>query len=301
MPDQQIDPHKLNEVLEQILEGVQSLREGASSASPEFEILMNNYLSKANEAERNNARFEEALERLEIREQENKRLKLENGEFQKRIRGLENDFEQMRTEHLQEESSLRDKLTTTQKDKDEMEDRFKDNYSKELTQATSDLKKEADYLKERLTDLQEEKDRLEQKLTLKINEVNNVTKELNELKISLVNEQAHIRQEIIEATQRSSDLEKDFQSKKDHFVKHIKNLEVSVEELSSKLDLKQRELEYKDALLSQTFKVTKSPSNNFTSPQQHHPPQEEAATSGSSQSNENQQGFVGGIWSKLGS
>ena len=63
MTDYQIDPYKLNDVLQQILDKLALVESKSNSASPEFQVLMNNYLTKANEAERNQARFDEALER----------------------------------------------------------------------------------------------------------------------------------------------------------------------------------------------------------------------------------------------
>lgn len=312
MSDYQIDPYKLNDVLQQILDKLASVEEKASSASPEFQVLMNNYLTKANEAERNQARFEEALERLELAEQEGKKFKADNEELKERIRLYERDFENLRLDNAREVNVLREELNKMAQTKQELEDVLSERYGRELKQFKADSEKQIAQLQGEVGEVLQVKRKLEEKLLMKTQEADVVERELNELKVKLADEQASIRNEIIEATKRSHVIEQRFQAERDNLAKRLRELEAANEELNSSLTLKQRELEYKDALLSQAMKkpspevsplsvnktaslvANSAPSNN--APQ---PPQTPYNGNNSDLTEKLGKNPVGGIWSKL--
>lgn len=259
MHEQQIDPYRLNDVLQRILEGISTLQERQASASPEFQILMGNYLTKANESERNQARFEEALERLESKDQEVKKIREENSELQSRLRIIERDFDSMRLDHDNQVSKLKEEISGLQKQKEELYSEISKKYDEELRQSTADLSKQVVYFREQFLEMQEEKTKMESKLGQYKADNELLEKELTQLKTGLAEEQMNIRNEILEATRRSSQTEKRFQEEKDRMLKRMRELESSVDELENSLSLKQRELEYKNALLEQAFKGSKAP------------------------------------------
>lgn len=254
MTDYQIDPYKLNEVLQQILDRMASLDAKSNSASPEFQVLMNNYLTKANEAERNQARFEEAVERLDLAEQEAKKLKSETDELKERIRGYERDVESMRIEHQREVNGLRDEMGKVIQAKTEIETVMNDRHGKELSMYKTEAERQISQLQAEMNEVIQLKRKFEEKFQMKSQEADVLEKELNELKVKVADEQAKIREEIIEATKRSNHLEQRFQEEREKLHKRLRELETSNEEISSSLTLKQREIEYKDALLQQAIK-----------------------------------------------
>jgi chromosome segregation ATPase len=254
MADYQIDPYKLNEVLQQILDKLALLESKTNAATPEFQVLMNNYLTKANEAERNQARFEEALERLEIVSQEAKSYKQETDDLKERIRGYERDFDSIKLEQERDLNNLRDELSKIIQAKNVIEAELTEKHIKELNNFRADADRQISQLQNELNEMVQLKRKFEEKYQHKNQEADVYEKELNELKIKLADEQAQIREEIIEATKRSHQIEQRFQDEKDQLVRRIKELENSYDEIHSTLLLKQRELEYKDALLNQALK-----------------------------------------------
>lgn len=254
MTDYQIDPYKLNDVLQQILDKLALMEGKSNSASPEFQVLMNNYLTKANEAERNQARFDEALERLDLAEQESKKLKVENQELIERIRSYERDFDSLRLDHQREINNIRDELNKIVQSKNDLETVLSEKYSREFTLYKGEAERQMTQSQAEINDLLQTQRKLDDKLKIRSQEADNVEKELSDLKIKLADEQARIREEIIEATKRSHQIEQRFQDEREQMLKRIRELESSNEELSSAFTLKERELEYKDALLSQTLR-----------------------------------------------
>jgi chromosome segregation ATPase len=263
MSEFQIDPYKLNDVLQQILDKVTEVQDKTNNASPEFQVLMGNYLTKANEAERNQARFEEALERLDLSEQETKKLKNEVEELRQRIRSHEKDFDALKNDQEKETSVLRQELNHAIQANSELESNVAAKYIKEINSYKSEAERQITQLQ---TDLDEElqtKRKLEERIQLRTQEADAHERELSELKIKLADEQSKIREEIIEATKRSVQIEQTFQRDKEQMLKKIKELETSTEEINSNLVLKQRELEYKDALLSQAIRQPNRAINDF--------------------------------------
>lgn len=254
MTDYQIDPYKLNDVLQQILDKLALVESKSNSASPEFQVLMNNYLTKANEAERNQARFDEALERLDLAEQESKKFKIENQELIERIRSHERDFDSLRLDHQREINNIKDELNKIVQSKNDLEAVLSEKYSREFTLYKSEAERQMTQSQAEINDLLQTQKKLEDKLKIRSQEADNVEKELSDLKIKLADEQARIREEIIEATKRSHQIEQRFQDEREQMLKRIRELESSNEELNSAFTLKERELEYKDALLSQTLR-----------------------------------------------
>lgn len=254
MSEFQIDPSKLNDVLQQILDKVADIQEKSSGASPEFQVLMNNYLTKANEAERNQARFEEALERLDLSEHEAKKLKTEVEELKERIRSYERDFDTLRSDHDKEINTLRQELNIAVQSNNEIESNVSAKYVKEINAYKSEAERQIIQLQEDLSEANQGRRKLEEKLNMKSQEADAAERELSDLKIKLADEQSKIREEIIEATKRSVQIEQSFQKDKEQMVRKIKELENSVEELNINLTLKQRELEYKDALINQAIR-----------------------------------------------
>jgi chromosome segregation ATPase len=265
MSEYQIDPLKLNEVLQQILDKLASMEERANAASPEFQILMNNYLTKANEAERNQARFEESFERQELAQQQGRKVQAENDELKERIRTYERDFDNLRTEHSKEVNNLREELSKVIQSKNEAELTASEKYSKEYNQYKSEAEKRMTQMQEELTDALQIKRKLEEKLHFKTQEADMASRELDELKVRLADEQSKIRNEIIEATQRSNQLEQKMLTEKEQLYKRVRELESSIEELNSSLALGKREIEYKDALLAQAIKQQGRVSDTFSS------------------------------------
>ena len=126
-------------------------------------------------------------------------------------------------------------------------------------------------------------------------------------------------------------MEQDSQKEKELMLKKIKSLENNIEELSSNLTLKERELQYKDALFSQAIKQPLIQNSEATSTlninrtasllhqqeeltsvslppvKQNHPLQENepatlaAAGVSSAPSSSENKGVVGGIWARLNS
>ncbi|MDX1921340.1 MAG: hypothetical protein SFU25_11485 [Candidatus Caenarcaniphilales bacterium] len=254
MSEFQIDPYKLNDVLQQILDKVTEVQEKSGGASPEFQVLMNNYLTKANEAERNQARFEEALERLDLSEHEAKKLKTEVEELKERIRSYERDFDTLRSDHEKEIHTLRNELNHAIQSNNEIESNVSAKYIKEINAYKSEAERQILQLQEDLSEANQGRRKLEEKLNMKSQEADAAERELSDLKVKLADEQSKIREEIIEATKRSVQIEQSFQRDKEQMIKKIKELENTVEELNSNLTLRQRELEYKDALLTQAIR-----------------------------------------------
>jgi chromosome segregation ATPase len=321
MSDYQIDPYKLNEVLQQILDKLGQMDEKANSASPEFQVLMNNYLTKANEAERNQARFEEALERLDLAEQEGKKFKAENEELKERIRAYDRDFDSLRSEQAKEVNGLREELTKVLQSKNEVEALMSEKYSKELTQYRASAEKQISHLQTEVGEVLQVKRKLEEKLLMRTQESDAVERELSELKIKLADEQANIRNEIIEATKRSHQIEQRFQTEKEQMYKRVRELESNLEEITNALTLTKRELEYKDALLSQAMRKPTSdlsslnvnktanlvasqvPSTSYSTQSFSAPevPTSEPIVAAETKEQKKGGGMVGGIWSKLNS
>ena len=329
MQQHQIDPFKLNQVLEQILDGIQLLQERQSGASPEFQILMTNYLTKANESERSQARLEEAQERLEQRIREHDSLQAEVRELRERADNYQRELKDQQKDEQLAVARLQDELAQVRRERQEVEEKLAHQYDQELRDNLADLHRQLAYYKEQLADLQDDKRKLEEKYTDRNNEHRMLEEELRELKSQVMQEQANIRNEIIDATRRSTQMEQDFQSEREHFQRTVRQLEGSVEELTNNLSLKQRELEYKDALLKQAYRSgTVSEYSSSDHPVRYQPvqlpaaqPPESPATSQSpddpqqplelassavstttespEQNTEPRQNFVGGIWSKL--
>ncbi|MDX1918994.1 MAG: hypothetical protein SFT81_07660 [Candidatus Caenarcaniphilales bacterium] len=259
MSDQHIDPYKLNEVLQRIVDGLAHLQEKINSASPEFEILMNNYLTKANEAERNQARFEEALERLELAQQENKKIIAENDELKERIRAFEKDFDHARIEYQREVNYVKEELAKVIQSKSEIEGTLSEKYSRELNDYRVDSERQISQLQREMAEVVATKRKMEDKLQAKTAECDAIDKELNDLRIKLADEQVSIRNEIIEATKRSHTIEQKYQEEKDVLLKRSRQLEQELEDTKTELILKSRELAYKDALLAQTYRQPSTP------------------------------------------
>ena len=308
MSDYQVDPYKLNEVLQKILDKLSLVEEKSNSASPEFQVLMNNYLTKANEAERNQARFEEALERLELAEQESKKLKILSDELRERIRTIERDFENLQSKNTKEINNLQEKLSKNSQEKDKLEKEYFNKYQQDLKEARSSSEKQIIELQTEIGEVLQIKRKLEEKVLMKNQESDLLEKELNDLKIKLADEQANIRNEIIEATKRSHSIEQKFQTEKDSLSKKLRELERINEELSSELILKRREVEYKDALLTQAIKrpspevnplsVSKTASL-LNNPSDELPPEAPQNFSPQPEPYREEPTTVGGIWSKL--
>ncbi len=248
-----IDPFKLNEILQKIADGIGFLQERQAAASPEFQILMNNYLVKANEAERNQARFEEALERLELVQQENRKLKDNNSEMSQRLGSMEKDIDGLRAEHDKDNGLLREEMLKLNREKADLESTLSQKYSRELREYRADSEKQISQMQSEISELLQIRNKLDEKHQLKSRECDALERELTDLKVRLADEQTTIRGEIIEATKRSQQIEQRFHGEKEQMLVHIRDLEGSMEELTNNLNLRQRELEYKDALLAQTF------------------------------------------------
>ncbi|HEY9886226.1 MAG TPA: hypothetical protein V6C96_03090 [Vampirovibrionales bacterium] len=261
MTDYQIDPYKLNEVLQEILSKLGSISEKQNSqpvdrdaASPEFQVLMDNYLNKANQAEKNQARYEEAMERAEHAAQEVNMLKGQIDELKEQIRLFERNFDGAKLEHEREVNLLRDELSKANTELSNLEKTLTDKYKRLISEQKESFEYKTLKLQSEVNEYLEENQKLEHKLSNRTHAAEKAEKELADLKAKFVQEQNEIREEIMEASRRSIDMEQNFQRERDSMKRKIKELEASVEELSSNLTLKERELEYKDAVLNQAMK-----------------------------------------------
>lgn len=257
MSEPQIDPYKLNQVLEDILENLQVIKKNNSEASPEFQILMSNYLTKANEAERNQARLEESLERLNMREQDIQKAVLERDEINERLDSYQRASEILKQEFEKETQHLREEIATLRSEKEETEKSLSSKFERESEESKEEYQKQINYYRNQLSDVQKDKTKLEKEFEEKEQESLRYEQELKELKTKVMQEQANIRDEIIETSKRSTQAEQRHQEEKDLHLKQINKLESQVEELQSTLKLKETELEYKSALLEQTIKSPK--------------------------------------------
>lgn len=257
-PNKEIDPQKLNEVLQDVLGRIISLQESKKSASPEFEVLMNNYLGKANEAERNQARFEEALERLEITEKERKKFSAEKEDLEKRVKQLEEEYKALYKNQEEEVDQLKKELSTVTSEKSELENNLATKHQENLMALKQTYEKKLKEIREEARELIESKNKLEGKVKDKESLAEAFEKELSSMKVKLADEQAKIREEIIEATRYSGEIEQKFQEERSQLLKTIRELKSALENLKSDYLLKKREAEYKEALLQQAMKGNSS-------------------------------------------
>lgn len=254
MTDPQIDPFKLNDVLEQILEGIGKLQEESSAASPEFQILMNNYLTKANESERNQARLEESMERMSLKDKEVKQAQDEKEELKERLESFQKASDLNKKQHEKELAGLREEITSLKAEQKTIESEVKNQFQDEIRATGENLNKQINYYRNQLSEIQIERDQQIKELDAYKKESESLKKELADVQNKVLEEQSQIREEILSMTQKSSTLEDQYQEERNNLTSRLQEAEKELDEIKTDYQLKARELEYKNALLDQALK-----------------------------------------------
>ena len=192
-----------------------------NDVSPEFKALMEGYVNKANESEE----FKVNLENITASYQE---LKAEIGKVRETNRNLIHEL-QIARELLKK---LEDELSSFQESSTKAEEEYKEKI-KMLTNHNTELQN-------KIQIIEKEKEKAEQELELKTSD--------------LKQNQEKLRQELLDQNYASHQKEQELTIQRDNLLKQVEEFEILLKEQKEKLELKSKEVEYKDALLNQLVK-----------------------------------------------
>lgn len=192
-----------------------------NDVSPEFKALMESYIKKANETE-------ELKVNIENIKQKSEEVKSEIGELRDTNRNLVNELQNTRETLGSIEEELDNLKLNTSRTEDEYKDKIKG------------LKKLNLEYEDKINILQEEKEKLKSVLEEKMAEFADVHES--------------IRQELLDQSYEARKIEQELIIQKDNLKKQVEEFEVLIREQQEQIDLKVKEIEYKDALLNQFIK-----------------------------------------------
>lgn len=212
-------PQELALVVKDLKDEIRDLTEHKSQeVSSEFKALMDGYVSKANESEGFKVKYEHIVGNQE-------ELKVEIKEVKENNKRITSDLEATREALRHSEADL--KASQNQA-----------SYAaKDYQEQIANLSQDKSTLKEKLQKLEELKDAAAHQSEVKIAELN---KEIEEL-----------RDELLEANHKNKKLEQEVLIDQENFERSLRDSEGLIKELKEQLDLRTREIEYKDALLNQ--------------------------------------------------
>ncbi len=192
-----------------------------NDVSPEFKALMESYIKKANESEELKITLEN--------------IKLKSEEFK-------NDLSQLRDTNRNLVSELQNSREILKNIEDEL------NNLKYLSSRT-----EEDY-KDKIKVLKKSNIEYEDKINILQKEKDETKKVLEEKIEELIDVQEGLRQELLDHSYESKKIEQELIIQKDSLKKQVEEFELLIRDQQDQLDLKIKEIEYKDALLNQFIK-----------------------------------------------
>ncbi len=219
-------PHEVAFFIKDIRQQMKTLVDKQNKeVSSEFTALMDGYVSKANESESFKVKFEHLEETTEDLKADLKELKDAN-------KRLSSDLEAAREALRLSEADLQN----TKKDSEQ--------FRLESNEQIYNLTEEKKLLKEKIRKMQESKDTMQSELENKIDE--------------LITEQEELRKNLLESDHRFKSLEQESTLDVENSKRSQRDSEKLIKELKDQLELRNREVEYKDALLNQIVKQASS-------------------------------------------
>lgn len=192
-----------------------------NDVSPEFKALMESYIKKANETEELKISLENIREKSDG-------IKAEISELRDTNRNLINELQSTRETLNSLEEELENLQASTSRTEEEYKEKIKS------------LKKLTLEYEDKINILQEEKEKLKSVLEEKM--------------ADFADTHESIRQELLDQSYESRKTEQELIMQKDNLKKQVEEFEVIIKEQQEQIDLKVKEIEYKDALLNQFIK-----------------------------------------------
>lgn len=212
--------HQIKDLKNQVKHLVE--RQG-KEVGPEFKALMEGYVSKANESESLKVKYEHIQNYQEELKEEIKDLRDDN-------RRMGSDLDASREALKVSESELHETNNKLEK------------LQREFNDTTEALRDEKARLKAKLDDSVEERLATEKELEGKISK--------------LVESQNKSRDEALEDHSKFKKVEQELQVQNEKLTRELRDAENLAKELREQVELRTREIEYKDALLSQLVRET---------------------------------------------